>query len=181
MDAIAVLTNDHRHVESLFETYEQASDDDARAEAVASIVRELSVHAGIEETLLYPLLRAAAPDGGPMADHARSEHQDIKEALKQVERLEVADPQLDALLQHVMQMVGHHVDEEEGELFPALRNTVDAEQLERVGSAMEAAKSVAPTHPHPNAPSSLPGHLVVDPATIVLDKARDLAASLFSH
>ena len=59
MDAIALLKADHRTVEKLFKEFEKLGDNATtqKKKVVAQIVRELSVHAAIEEQLFYHMLR----------------------------------------------------------------------------------------------------------------------------
>ena len=69
--------------------------------------------------------------------------------------------------------VRHHVKEEESELFPELRAAVGEEELRAMGGQLAAAKKMAPTHPHPNAPATPPGNIVAGAAAAVVDRARD--------
>src|SRR5919202_5431121 len=85
-DAISVLMNDHRHVETLFGRFEVSAGTGApRDEVVQEIVRELSIHAAIEEQVFYPALREKLPDGDALADHAIEEHQEAKEILAELD------------------------------------------------------------------------------------------------
>ena len=61
-NAIELLTTDHAAVEQMFRQIESLPEGDARSELVAGVVRELSVHAAIEEQVLYPAMRKALPD-----------------------------------------------------------------------------------------------------------------------
>jgi hypothetical protein len=65
------------------------------------------------------------------------------------------------------------VQEEENELFPEMRAAVSEDQLRAMGAEIAAAKKMAPTHPHPNAPSTPPGNIVAGAAAAVMDKVRD--------
>jgi hypothetical protein len=69
--------------------------------------------------------------------------------------------------------VKRHVEEEEGEAFPKVRDALGQERLFEIGEAMERAKKVAPTRPHPYAPSTPPANLVAGPAAGVMDRARE--------
>jgi hemerythrin superfamily protein len=171
-DAIQVLTTDHREVEQLFAQVESSGGGSQNEQAVQKIVRELSIHAAIEEQVVYPVMRRSLPDGESKVEEAIEEHQAVKEALAEIERLG-SSPQADQTLQKLMGDVRHHVQEEESELFPQLRQAVGQDQLDDMGAALEKAKKMAPTHPHPNAPSTPPGNVVGGAAAAVIDKARD--------
>ncbi len=171
-DAIQLLTTDHTEVEQMFTQVETLPEGDTRDETVAAIIRELSIHAAIEEQVLYPAMRKALPDGETLVQEAIDEHQQVKETLAAIER---ADTPADRgpLLVQLIGNVRHHVDEEETELFPKLRASIGSDELQDMGSKLAAAKKMAPTHPHPNAPNTPPGNIVGGAAAAVLDKARD--------
>jgi hemerythrin superfamily protein len=171
-NAIELLTTDHAAVEQMFRQIETMPEGDARSELVAGVIRELSVHAAIEEQVLYPAMRKALPDGDHLVQEAIEEHQQVKETLAAIERADSAgerDPHLVSLIGNVR----HHVDEEETELFPKLRASITTTELQEMGAKLAAAKKLAPTHPHPNAPNTPPGNLVGGIAAAVMDKARD--------
>lgn len=167
-DAIELLVADHRRVEALFV---QAEIDATRDEAIKEIVRELSIHAAIEEQVLYPAVRKQLPDGDQIADHAIEEHQEVKEILVQLDRGAGAETQ--SLLSRLTTSVREHVKEEEADLFQRIQGAIKQDQLNEMGTAMAAAKKLAPTHPHPHAPTTPPGNVVAGAAAGVIDRARD--------
>lgn len=171
-NAIELLTIDHAAVEQMFRQIETVPEGDARSELVAGVIRELSVHAAIEEQYLYPAMRKALPDGDHLVQEALEEHRAVKETLAAIERADSPterDPHLTSLIGNVR----HHVDEEETELFPKLRASTTTVELQELGARLAAAKKLAPTHPHPNAPNTPPANIVAGAAAAVLDKARD--------
>ena len=171
-DAIELLTADHAEVEQLFRQIESLPQGEARDEVVSSVIRELSVHAAIEEQVLYPVMRKELPDGDTLVQQAIEEHQLAKETLARIEGAgspAERDPQLVSLIGNVR----HHVDEEETELFPKLRASVTSAHMKEMGSKLASAKKLAPTHPHPKAPNTPPGNIVGGVAAGVIDKARD--------
>ena len=85
-DAVELLTADHRKVDGLFARIESASDSD-KDEAVRQVIRELSIHAAIEEQIVYPVMRRSLPDGDAKVNEAIEEHQTMKETLAEIERL----------------------------------------------------------------------------------------------
>ncbi len=171
-DAIQLLTTDHGEAEAMFRQIESLLGGEARDQIVQDVIRELSVHAAIEEQVLYPVMRKELPDGETLVQEAIDEHQQVKETLAAIERAE--DPiQRDQLLVQLMGNVRHHVEEEETELFPKLQASISKTELQEMGGKLAAAKKMAPTHPHPNAPNTPPGNLVGGVAAAVMDKARD--------
>lgn len=174
-DALEILTIDHRTVENLFELYESmgTGDAEARDKVVREIVRELSIHASIEEQHLYPLMRERLADGEEQVGHALEEHQAVKERLSRIEK---ADPVSDERHVDVVSLivdVRRHVVEEEGDLFAKLRAVSTDGELRDVGRRLEAAKKMAPTRPHPNAPNSGPAQKIAGAVAGVVDRIRD--------
>jgi hemerythrin superfamily protein len=171
-DAIQLLTADHTEVEQLFLQLESMTGGEAGDDLVADVVRELSIHAAIEEQVLYPTMRKALPDGETLVREAIDEHQEVKETLAAIERADGA-AERDRLLEGLIAEVRHHVEEEETELFPKLRASVATQELQDMGDKLAAAKKLAPTHPHPKAPNTPPGNIVGGAAAAVMDRARD--------
>jgi hypothetical protein len=75
----------------------------------------------------------------------------------------------------LMENIRHHIDEEERELFPKLQKRLAPTDLDELGRLLEAAKKVAPTHPHPMAPDTPPGNVIAAPLAKLLDLGRDFA------
>lgn len=178
-DAIALLTSDHREVERLYEEFRRTGPDDAdrRQELANAIIRELSVHAIVEEQYLYPLTVEAVDDGDDLAEHSLDEHQAIKDRLAELDEMQASDAGYAAKLAEVIETVRHHVEEEEGELFPQLRQAVGAERLDEAGEQMRRAKAMAPTRPHPHAPDRPPGNKILGPLVAAADRMRDAGRS----
>lgn len=175
MDAITLLKEDHRTVESLFRRYEslQEPSTEERERLVHDIIRELSVHAAIEEQVLYPEARRALPEGESLAEEALDEHAEAEEVLAELDDMEPSDAGFDLRVRGLIADVRHHVAEEENEMFPKLRASLSTDELEDMGRKLERAKSMAPTRPHPHAPSTPPGNLVAGPMAAVVDRVRD--------
>src|SRR5256885_6687992 len=95
MDAIALTKKDHRTVEDLFKRYGKLGPRafKSKQRIVGRLTKELSVHAAIEESLLYPALREATSER--MVDEALSEHQEVKEELAEIDRMRPEDPGYD--------------------------------------------------------------------------------------
>lgn len=120
-DVFALLSADHRTVEGLFQQFAQSADP-----AVAQrICDELTIHAVVEEELVYPLL--ASKVGAALADEARHEHAEAKTLIAQIEAgLGTAGGpdsggDVKSLVKQLEQAIQHHVQEEESEVFPAMR------------------------------------------------------------
>ena len=78
MDAIELLSHDHRMVEQLFRDYDAAASDSQRRGVVAILVRELSKHVALKELIVYPLARQVLPDGDNAVDERLKAHINVK-------------------------------------------------------------------------------------------------------
>ncbi|MDP9301673.1 MAG: hemerythrin domain-containing protein, partial [Actinomycetota bacterium] len=120
MDAITLLKQDHRAVEDLFKRFEQAG---PRAYAtkrkiVDRIIRELSIHAAIEEQIFYPAVRESLHETEDQVLESLEEHHLVKVTLAELESADPKDERFDAKVTVLIENVRHHVQEEEGEMFP---------------------------------------------------------------
>ncbi len=174
MDAITLLKNDHKTVEKLFKSFEKAGDGATKTkrQVVDGIIKELCVHAAIEEQVFYPAVREALPDVEDTVLEAIEEHHVAKWTLWELASMSPDHERFDAKVTVLIESIRHHVEEEEGELFPEVRKALGRKELGELGEAMEKAKKSAPTRPHPKAPDTPPGNLVAGPAAGVADKAR---------
>lgn len=180
MDAITMLKDDHKAVEQLFKRFEKAGDRAhvEKREIVDRIIEELSVHAAVEEQLFYPVARATVPDTEDVALESLEEHHIVKWVLSELETMAPDDERFDAKVTVLMENVRHHVEEEEQDFFPMVRDELGRNALADLGEAMAAAKKVAPTHPHPRSPDTPPGNLVVGTAAGVADRVGDTVSGL---
>ena len=175
MDAITLLKDDHKAVEALFKRFEKAGDNafvEKRA-MVDKIIEELSIHAAVEEQLFYPVTRATVPETEDIALESLEEHHIVKWVLSELDDMNPQDERFDAKVTVLIENVRHHVEEEEEEYFPKVRDELGRNALGDLGDAMAAAKKVAPTHPHPRSPDTPPGNLVVGTAAGMVDRVGD--------
>src|SRR3954451_10263399 len=171
-DAVDLIISDHRMVATLFEQLKTATTAQQRQELGEQIICDLSIHAAVEEQLLYPRARKLLNDDG-LVDHAIDEHSELKQVL---DRLDGKGPDDDGFMSgftEAERLVQEHVSEEETQLLPRLRAAASADELQKLGKAMVTAKKAAPTHPHPHAPAKPPFNMVLGPIMAMVDKVRD--------
>lgn len=136
-DAIKLLKDDHRKVEGLFEQFQKSPDADAKV--VEQICNELTVHALIEEEVLYPLL-PELPNGEQLRQEAEQEHQEAKQSIAQIEAAGYDPAQAGPVVEQLIESVNHHVEEEENEVFKTMRDTWGDKRLTELGEQLAAAK-----------------------------------------
>jgi hemerythrin superfamily protein len=123
-DATVLLQRDHGDVKKLFKQYQKLADGEAEAgerQALAEqICTMLTVHATIEEEIFYPAAREAEVDDD-LLDEAEVEHAAAKDMIAQIRSMSPDDDLYDAKVTVLGEYVNHHVEEEEGEMFPKCR------------------------------------------------------------
>ena len=138
-DAIALLTDDHKKVKELFEKFEKLSDRSKvnKKKIADQICLELTVHTQIEEEIFYPAVREPIK-ADDLMDEAVVEHASAKDLIAQIIEMDPGDYLYDAKVKVLSEQIEHHVEEEEGEMFPKVRKAkVD---LEALGEQMSARK-----------------------------------------
>lgn len=174
-DAIAVLKADHRDVERLFKEFERTGDTAYKTmrKLVDRMITALSQHAAIEEEVLYPAAREQTPGDLAQVLEALEEHHVVKWELDELLDLDPTDERFVAKVSVLAENVRHHVRQEEGDLFPALRRATSRAQLLELGAALERARHFAPSRPHPRSPDVPPAAIVSHTVAGVVDRARD--------
>jgi hemerythrin superfamily protein len=136
--AVKLLKQDHRAVERALREFESAAGEEKHTIG-QRICQLLTVHAQIEEELLYPAAREALSSRDEhLVAEARVEHSSVKDLIGQIESHDEADEEYEARVQVLGEYVKHHVGEEEKQLFPRLeRSSLDLEEL---GARLEQRK-----------------------------------------
>lgn len=143
MNAIALLTDDHRKVEALFQQFEGEADPVRRRDVADSIMSELTVHAEVEETYFYPEARTATPGAEELTGESLKEHRQVKDTISQIETMQPEDSGYVPAMQRLKQLVRHHVQEEEGELFPKVAAAMGEGRLGEIGTRIEEMKKAS--------------------------------------
>jgi hemerythrin superfamily protein len=139
--ALELLMADHRKVEDLFEQFEQEKEGDegTRREIAQQICAELTIHAQVEEELFYPWLREQLEDDDmEMVEEAQVEHNTAKDLIAQIEGASDIDETFNAKVKVLGEYIKHHVQEEENEIFPEVRDQQD--ELDELGQEITARK-----------------------------------------
>jgi hemerythrin superfamily protein len=143
---VAMLEDDHSKVDKLFKKIEKMKDaqDNSRHALVKQVCTALKAHAALEEEAFYPAARDVLADEDEMVDEAEVEHASAKQLIADIEQLETSDPMYDAKVKVLSEYIKHHVEEEEGEMFPKLKKKADDQfdglfaQMKTLRAALEA-------------------------------------------
>jgi len=125
VSAIDLLEEDHREVEDFFDKYEELEDSNDKEQLAVKICMALQVHTQLEEQIFYPAAREAI-ENPELIDEAIVEHASAKQLIGEIEKMKQGEELYDAKLKVLQEQVLHHVEEEEGELFPQ----VEASELD---------------------------------------------------
>ena len=141
MNAFELLKQDHKKVSGIFENLEPTTERGVktREELFAQLKQELDIHARIEEEIFYPAIKEAK-ETRDITLEAYEEHNVVKQLLAELDELSKSDETWGAKLKVLKENVEHHVEEEEGEMFTSAREVLSREQIEELGTRMEAAK-----------------------------------------
>jgi len=123
-DATALLERDHAEVKKLFKQYEKLAEAEAEGEERQALAERicamLTVHATIEEEIFYPAAREAEVEDDVL-NEAEVEHASAKDLIAQIQGMGPDDDLYDAKITVLGEYIDHHVQEEEGEMFPKCR------------------------------------------------------------
>lgn len=181
MNAISLLEKDHRTVEGIFDQLQKLKGEDSskkKKELCELLVKELSIHAAIEEMIFYPEVKKAIGEAKELVLESLEEHNVVKWELDAIQSMKVTDARFEAKIKVLRDAVMHHVEEEEQQLFPMVREVFTAQKLNDLGKRLDQAKKIAPTRPHPRAPSEPPGNIILGMGASVVDRAMDAGRSI---
>jgi hemerythrin superfamily protein len=175
MDALTLLKADHEAVEEKFVRFGEFGPRALKSKAalVADVIEALSVHAAIEEQLLYPAIRDRMTDEQARVLEALEEHHVVKWTLSELDGMSPDHERFDPKFTVLMESVRHHVKEEENDLFPKVRKAFTRSELADLGQALAEAKLIAPKKPHPRSPDEPPMNAPASAVTKPLDALRN--------
>jgi hemerythrin superfamily protein len=139
MTAIELLDSQHREVEKLFKEIENAENPEDKEALFEDLADKLAIHAKIEEEFFYPAVQERKTEG--MVLEAFVEHTSIKRLLADLMESDPDQPTFDAQIKVLQEQVEHHVEEEEGQLFPAARKLLSKDELAAIAQEMMAVQA----------------------------------------
>ncbi|MBY8934814.1 MULTISPECIES: hemerythrin domain-containing protein [Pseudomonas] len=145
MNAIDLLKADHAKVKDILS---QLSDSTERAlkkrvELLGKLEMEITIHTRLEEEILYPAFKAAgSKEQDVMYFEAKEEHRTVDSlVLPDLKLTDPGTPEFSGRVKVVKELLEHHIEEEETEMFPQAKKLLGKEKLEELGAQMEAMKA----------------------------------------
>ena len=176
MTAIDVLEADHRRVEELFGRFERSGRRAliTKRALVDAMITELSVHAAIEQAVLYPVARAEVPESEAAVLEALEEHHVLAWQLQELYGLDPGDERFDPRVAVMTEFVRQHQREEEELLFPELRTHLGHDRLVDLGRELQDLRSTVPSRPPVHHPGTPGGNRLTGAVAHALDAAKRL-------
>ena len=141
-DAIALLKEDHAKVRKLLSQLSSAKQPARRKELLEKIATEVTIHTAVEEEIFYPAFRDAAARKGDVEQYyeALAEHNVVKLVIPDVRMTDAESDGFAGKATVLEELIEHHAQEEEKEMFPRARTLLGAEQLARLATRIRARK-----------------------------------------
>ena len=152
-DAIVILKEDHKEVRRLFRDFEKAESPAQQGKIVDAILEALTVHTYLENEVMYPEVRKLLPDLEDDVLESYEEHHVADVLCMELSTMKPDDERFEAKTTVLIENVEHHIEEEEQEWFPKVREGLGRKQLVEIGERMEELRPKAPRRPQ--APSAL--------------------------
>jgi hemerythrin superfamily protein len=136
MNAIDILKRQHRGVKTLFKKALKAEAAGGRRRLMEEIAQELKLHTKLEEQIFYPAVRDLGRKGEEMVLEALEEHHVVDLVLAELPKVNPEDERFEAKMTVLSELVEHHADEEEDEMFKLAKKLGD--ELDELGKKMNA-------------------------------------------
>lgn len=147
-DAIVMLKADHKEVRALFREFQKSSTTPARKEQIVrKVIELLTVHTYIENEVMYPRVRALVPDLEDDVLESYEEHHVADVLVMELDTMDRDDERFEAKATVLIENVTHHIEEEEQEWFPKVREALGRSTLREIGAELAEAKERAPRRP----------------------------------
>ncbi|MFG1953577.1 hemerythrin domain-containing protein [Micromonospora sp. NPDC048830] len=148
-DAIVLLKEDHKEMRRMFKAFQEAEEGPAseRRKLVGQILEALTVHTYLENEVMYPEVRRLLPDLEDDILESYEEHHVADVLCAELAAMDADDAHFNAKTTVLIENVLHHVEEEEQEWFPKVRDALGRKELQEIGERMIALRRDAPRSP----------------------------------
>lgn len=148
-DAIVLLKQDHKEIKKVFRDFQSAGPNatSQKAELVAKMIELLTVHTYIENEIMYPEVRRLLPGLEDEVLESYEEHHVADVLCMELVAMKADAERFDAKTTVLIENVTHHIEEEESQWFPKVREGLGRKQLAEIGERMAEAKKTAPRTP----------------------------------
>ncbi|MCH4876420.1 hemerythrin domain-containing protein [Pseudomonas sp. TMW22090] len=145
MNAIDLLKADHERVKSILTQLSESTERGVkkRTELLAKLEMEITIHTRLEEEVLYPAYKkAGGKEQEIMYYEAKEEHRTVDSlVLPDLKATDPSTPEFSGRVKVVKELLEHHIEEEEQEMFPEASKLLGKAELEELGAQMESLKA----------------------------------------
>jgi hemerythrin superfamily protein len=135
-DPIQMLVRDHDTVRKLADKYLNSSDIEVKKQAATQLLQAIHTHSRLEESIFYPNVRCLDDN---LVRHFEQDHLKVDDLLATLQGMAPDEPRAEPMMREMLKSVLSHIEEEEGELFPRLRQSnVDMTDIGLQMQAFEA-------------------------------------------
>jgi hemerythrin-like domain-containing protein len=148
-DAIVLLKADHQQIRRLFRDFQQAGENATatKGKTVDKILELLTVHTYLENECMYPDVLALLPNLEKDVLESYEEHHVADVLCAELAAMNPDDQRFDAKTTVLIELVSHHIEEEEQDWFPKVRQGLGRRQLQELGARMLELREKAPRSP----------------------------------
>jgi hemerythrin-like domain-containing protein len=153
-DAIVLLKSDHKEIRRLFREFQASGEKAAKRKSklMEQILQLLTIHTYVENEVMYPEVRRLAPNLEDEVLESYEEHHVADVLAAELYGMPADSERFVPKAMVLIENVTHHIEEEEQEFFPKVREKLGRKQLQEIGARLEEARSKAPKSPvHPGA------------------------------
>lgn len=145
MNAIDLLKADHERVKSILAQLSESTERGVkkRSDLLSKLEMEITIHTKLEEEILYPAFKeAGTKEQDIMYYEAKEEHRTVDSlVLPDLKNTDPGTPEFSGRVKVVKELLEHHIEEEESEMFPQAKKLLGNAKLEELGAQMEAMKA----------------------------------------
>ncbi|WP_280493831.1 hemerythrin domain-containing protein [Nocardia asiatica] len=148
-DAIVLLREDHKVIRKLFREFEKAGENavETKGKVVNKIIEALTVHTYLENECMYPEVRKLVPELEDDILESYEEHHVADVLVTELATMKPDDEHFTAKTTVLIESVDHHIEEEESDWFPKVRERLGRKQLQDIGARLQELRKKAPTSP----------------------------------
>ena len=147
-DAIVLLKNDHKEIRKQFKQFQSPKATTAqKGKTVKRIIELLTAHTYIENEVMYPQVRRLLPDLEDDVLESYEEHHVADVLVMELSMMRPTDERFEAKTTVLIENVEHHMEEEEQDWFPKVREGLGRKQLQQLGEELLEARKRAPRRP----------------------------------
>ena len=148
-DAIVLLKEEHKKILKTFTEFEDAGEKAyaTKGRLVDRMIELLTAHTYIENEIMYPRVRELLPELEDDVLESYEEHHVADVLIVELPGMKPDAERFTAKTTVLIENVRHHIEEEEQEWFPQVREGLSRKQLQEIGAEMEAKRKKAPKKP----------------------------------